>query len=89
MSLTLRGFRVLMGFSFQASRWRATFFLLSGVVMSATYPIMAYGSELLVDAAVSRDLAGALAAVLLAFTVGLGVINALHVAPPRRARLPC
>ncbi|CAA9238667.1 MAG: hypothetical protein AVDCRST_MAG93-1221, partial [uncultured Chloroflexia bacterium] len=79
MSHSLRGFRVLMGFSFQASRWRATFFLLSGVVMSTTYPVMAYGSKLLVDAAVSRDLAGALtAAVLLAFTVGLGLINALY-----------
>ncbi len=79
MKARLRGFRVLMAFSFRASPWRAALFLLSGAVMSLIYPIAAYGSKLLVDAAVGRDLSGALvAAALLALTMGLGLINGLY-----------
>ncbi len=79
MQARLRGFRVLMAFSFRASPWRAALFLLSGAVMSLIYPVAAYGSKLLVDAAVSRDLSGALvAAALLALTMGLGLINGLY-----------
>ena len=79
MQGTLRGFRALMGFSFRVAPWRAALFLLSGALMSMIYPILAYGSKLLVDAAVSRDLAGALAAAaLLSFTIGLGLLNGLY-----------
>ncbi len=79
MGKRLRGFRVLMAFSFSASPWRAELFLLSGAVMSLIYPIAAYGSKLLLDAAVGRDLTGALfAAGLLAATMGVGLINGLY-----------
>ncbi|MDQ5853479.1 MAG: hypothetical protein M3380_15690 [Chloroflexota bacterium] len=66
----LRGFKVLMAFSFKAAPWRAGLFLVSGAVMSLVYPVAAYGAKLLVDAAMGRDLTGALvAAVLLASTL--------------------
>ncbi|MDP9408961.1 MAG: ABC transporter ATP-binding protein/permease [Actinomycetota bacterium] len=79
MGAWLRGFRVLMAFSFRASPWRAALFLLSGAVMSLIYPVAAYGSKLLVDAAVAGELTGALvAAALLALTMGVGLINGLY-----------
>lgn len=79
MAAGLRGFRVLMAFSFSASRWRAALFLFSGAAMSLIYPVAAYGSKLLVDAAVAGDRSGALvAAALLALTMGVGLINALY-----------
>jgi ATP-binding cassette, subfamily B, bacterial len=79
MSASLRGFKVLMAFSFRASPWQASLFLLSGVVMSLVYPTTAYGSKLLVDAAVSRDGTGALVAVVvLSLVAGLGLVNAMY-----------
>ena len=67
-----------MAFSFGASPWRAALFLLSGAVMSLVPPVAAYGSKLLVDAAVGRDLTGALAAAaLVAIAIGVGLINGL------------
>ena len=75
----LRGFRVLMGFSWRASGWQAGLFLLSGALMSLISPVAAYGAKLLLDAAVGREPAGALvAALLLAATIGLGLINGLY-----------
>ncbi len=75
----LRGFRVLMAFSFGEAPWRATLFLMSGAVMSLISPAAAYGSKLLVDAAVAQNLQGALlAAALLALTLGIGLINGLY-----------
>ncbi len=79
MSGGLGGFRVLLSFSFKAARWRAALFLLSGAIMSLIYPVTAYGSKLLVDAAVSRDLStGLVAAGLLAAATGIGIINVLY-----------
>jgi ABC-type multidrug transport system fused ATPase/permease subunit len=47
--------------------------------MSLIYPFTAYGSKLLVDAAVGKDLTAALlAAGFLALTVGVGLINGLY-----------
>jgi len=68
-----------MAFSFGTAPWRATLFLLSGAVMSLITPAAAYGAKLLVDAALGQNLQGALtAAVLLALTLGLSLINGLY-----------
>ncbi|MDQ3930212.1 MAG: hypothetical protein M3328_13830, partial [Chloroflexota bacterium] len=79
MSERLRGFKLLMSFSFGASGWRSAAFLVSGAIMSLVYPVTAYASKLLVDAAVGKDLtAGLVAAGVLAFTIGIGLINGLY-----------
>lgn len=67
-----------MAFSFGAAPWRAALFLLSGAVMSLVPPAAAYGSKLLIDTAVDRNLSAALlSAVLLASTLAVGLINGL------------
>src|SRR3954451_19409667 len=75
----LRGFRVLMAFSFRAAPWQATLFLLAGAVMSLTMPATALASKLLVDAAFAGMPSRALVAVLvLAGVAGIGLINTLY-----------
>ena len=75
----LRGFRVLIGFAFGTAPREATLFLLCGVVMALYGPVAAWGAKLLVDAALARDVRGALvAAALLAITAGVSLLNALY-----------
>lgn len=79
MRTMLRGFRILMAFSFRASPVQATLFLLSGAVMSLSMPAAAYASKLLVDAAVSGGQRQAMLAVLLLGAIaGIGLINTLY-----------
>lgn len=74
-----RGFRILMGFSFGAALWQTTLFLLSGALMSLVPPAAAVGAKLLVDAALGGNLTrGLIAAVLLAVTGGVGLVNTLY-----------
>src|SRR5579883_1908049 len=78
-SRQLRGFRVLIGFAFGAAPREATLFLVCGVVMALSGPAVAWGSKLLVDAALARDPRGAVFAVaLLAVAAGVGLLNALY-----------
>jgi ATP-binding cassette subfamily B protein len=75
----LRAFRVLIGFGFGAAPRQATLFLLCGVVMALSGPAASFGAKLFVDAALARNLAGALAAAgLLAVVAGLSLLNALY-----------
>lgn len=76
---SLRGFQVLMAFSFRAAPREAALFLLAGAVMALASPVAALGAKLLVDAAVAHDLAAALrAAALLAATGGIGLLAGLY-----------
>lgn len=78
MRTRLRGFRVLMAFSFGAAPREAGLFLFSGVLMSLTGPAAALGSKLLVDAVLAGSFAkGLIAALLLATAGGVGLINTL------------
>lgn len=75
----MRGFKVLMTFSFRTAPWRAAIFLLSGALMSLIAPAAALGAKRLVDATVRQDATGAMVAVmLLAVTIGVGLINGLY-----------
>ncbi len=75
----LRAFKTLMAFSFGAAPWQAPLFLLTGAIMSLIAPTAAYGSKLLVDAALGRDLNAALAAAaLLGGVMAVGLINGLY-----------
>jgi ATP-binding cassette subfamily B protein len=79
MRLSLRGFRVLMAFSFRAAPREATLFLLAGGVMSLIMPMSALGAKLLVDGVLAGSFTQAmLAALLLAAAAGLGVLNTLY-----------
>src|SRR3712207_6452840 len=75
----LRGYRVLMSFSFGTAPREAALFLLSGAVMALVGPVTAFGAKLLVDAAVagSGQQAG-LAVGLLAAAAAIGVVNGLY-----------
>ncbi|HUZ03706.1 MAG TPA: ABC transporter ATP-binding protein [Thermomicrobiaceae bacterium] len=75
----LRGFRVLLTFSFGVAPWQAGLFLVSGAVMSLFGPATSYFAKLLVDAVVAGSLQrGLIAAGLLALTVGISLINVLY-----------
>jgi ABC-type multidrug transport system fused ATPase/permease subunit len=79
MRASLRGFRVLMAFSFRAAPREATLFLLAGAVMSLVMPVAALGSKLLVDGVLAGSFERAMvAALLLAAAAGLGVLNTLY-----------
>jgi ATP-binding cassette subfamily B protein len=79
MRANLRSFRVLMGMSFGAAPWRATLFLLSGVVMALLGPGYALSAKLMVDAVQSGSLDRAyVAAAILAGLCALGMINTLY-----------
>src|SRR5205823_4016423 len=74
----MRGFRVLMAFSFRAAPREATFFLLSGAVMSLVIPVASYGSKLLVDGALAGDSARVwVAAAVLTVAGAGGLLNGL------------
>lgn len=75
----LRGFRVLMAFSFRAAPRETIIFLLSGALMSLTAPLAALGAKLLVDAALRGNLGrGLVAGVVLSLTAGFGLIITLY-----------
>lgn len=79
MATRLRGFRVLLSFSFRVAPRQATLFLLCGALMALSVPATSYGAKLLVDAAVARNIHGGLrAAALLSLIVGIGLINVLY-----------
>jgi ATP-binding cassette subfamily B protein len=79
MRARLRGFRVLLSFSFRVAPGQAALFLLCGALMALSSPATSFGAKLLVDAAVARDLhGGLLAALLLSLIVGIGLINVLY-----------
>jgi ATP-binding cassette subfamily B protein len=72
----LRGYRVLMAFSFGAAPREATFFLFSGAIMSSGPPAMSFGAKLLVDAAVAHDVTRALViAGILSVVSVVGLLN--------------
>jgi ATP-binding cassette, subfamily B, bacterial len=75
----LRGFGVLLSFSFRAAPWQAALFLVCGALMSLTGPAAAFGSKLLVDAAVVGSLQrGLVAALVLSLTAGVGLMVGLY-----------
>lgn len=79
MRTWLRGFRVLLSFSFGTAPRQAALFLLCGVVMSLLGPAMAVGAKLLVDAALAGSpRQGLVAASVLALAGGIGLINVLY-----------
>lgn len=79
MRTWLRGFRVLLSFSFGTAPRQAALFLLCGVVMSLLGPAMAVGAKLLVDAALADSpRQGLVAASVLALASGIGLINVLY-----------
>lgn len=79
MGARLRGFRVLMSFSFGAAPWQATLFLVLGALMSLTAPAGAFGAKLLVDAAQMQSAArGFVAALVLALTAAVLLIVTLY-----------
>ena len=57
-----RAYLVTIAIGFRAAPWHATFQLVTGAVMALGGPAGAFGAKLLVDAAVARDLSGALVA---------------------------
>src|SRR4051794_18002990 len=75
----LRGFRVLVAFSFRAAPWQAALFFLAGAGMALTIPATRLASKMLVVAAFggfpSRPL---LAVLVLAGVAGIGLINTLY-----------
>ena len=76
MSEHVRGFRVLMAFGLRAAPWQTVIFLLSAVIMALEGLVVPVGLKLLADAAVALDLrAGLVAALIIAATVGLAVVN--------------
>ncbi|HKO24728.1 MAG TPA: ABC transporter ATP-binding protein [Chloroflexota bacterium] len=75
----LRGFGVLLSFSFGAAPWQAALFLVCGALMSLTGPAAAFGSKLLVDAAVAGSLQrGLVAALALSLTASVGLMVGLY-----------
>ena len=75
----LRGFRVLMAFSFRAAPREAALFLIAGAVMALLSPVASLGAKLLVDGALAGSFErGMTAAVLLSAVAGLGVLNTLY-----------
>jgi len=75
----LRGFRVLLSFSFGVAPRQAALFLACGAVMSLIGPAMSIGAKLLVDAALaSSPRLGLIAAAVLALAAGIGLINGLY-----------
>src|ERR687885_1789041 len=75
----LRGFRVLMSFSFGAAPWEAGLFLFSGALMSLVAPVTALGAKLLVDAVLQHRLNGGLvAAAVLSVAGALSLIVTLY-----------
>lgn len=71
-----RGFRVLMAFGLRAAPWQAVVFLVSAFIMSLEGLVVPVGLKLLADAAVALDLrAGLVAAIIIAATAGLAVVN--------------
>ncbi|HWE63197.1 MAG TPA: ABC transporter ATP-binding protein [Chloroflexota bacterium] len=79
MRKMLRGFRVLLSFSFRVAPRQAGLFLMCGAVMALTGPATSFGVKLLMDAVVAGNLHGALlAALALSLIVGIGLINGLY-----------
>ncbi|GAC1445227.1 MAG: ABC transporter ATP-binding protein [Chloroflexota bacterium] len=75
----VRGFGVLMSFSFKAAPREAALFLLSGALMSLAGPVAAFGAKLLIDAALAHNLnKGLVAALVLALAAGAGVMVTLY-----------
>ena len=76
MSEHVRGFRVLMAFGLRAAPWPTVIFLLSAVIMALEGLVVPVGLKLLADAAVALDLrAGLVAALIIAATTGIAVVN--------------
>lgn len=79
MSESLRGYRVLMQFSFGAAPLQTTLFLLFGVLMALIMPLSAYASKLIVDAATGHGLQeGLVAAGLLAIIATSSLVITLY-----------
>ena len=79
MRAQLRGFRVLMSFSFGAAPLQATLFLLSGALMSLTMVVPAWGAKLLIDAVQARSLHSAYVAAAVLAAMGVArLINTLY-----------
>ncbi len=79
MREALRAYRMTMAIGFRAAPWRATFQLVTGVLMALVPVVLAYGAKLLVDAAMGRDLGLALwAAGLLAGVVAVSLVNVFY-----------
>jgi ATP-binding cassette, subfamily B, bacterial len=68
-----------MSFSFRVAPRQATLFLLCAVIMSLASPVMAFGSKLLVDAAIAHDTDRSLAvAAALSLFAALSLVNVLN-----------
>lgn len=79
MSESMRGYRVLMQFSFGAAPLQTTLFLLFGVLMALIMPLSAYASKLIVDAATGHGLQeGLVAAGLLAIIATSSLVITLY-----------
>ena len=65
-----------MAFGLRAAPWQAVVFLVSAFIMSLEGLVVPVGLKLLADAAVALDLrAGLVAAIIIAATAGLAVVN--------------
>lgn len=72
----VRGFRVLMAFGLRAAPWQTVIFLLSAFVMALEGLVIPVGLKLLADAAVALNVRdGLVAALIIAATVGIAVVN--------------
>jgi ATP-binding cassette subfamily B protein len=74
-----RAYRLLLGFAFGAAPRESALFLVCGVVMALYEAVLSFGAKLLVDAALARDLSGAIgAAILMAAFMGVSLLNTLY-----------
>lgn len=72
-------YRVLMAIGFRAAPRQATLQLLSGMVFQLEGPAMAFGSKLLVDAAIAQELRlGLIASAALALTIGVSLVAVFY-----------
>ncbi len=79
MRENLRAYRVLIAFGFRSAPREAVLFLICGAAFSLIVPATALGSKLLVDAALAHRPSSALVAtVLLALTIGLGLLGIMY-----------
>lgn len=71
-----RAYRISLGFGFRASPGAAVGQLITGVLMAATWPALAYGGKLIIDAVVAADLwLGLITGLVIAIIVGLSLVN--------------
>jgi ATP-binding cassette subfamily B protein len=73
----MRAYVELIGIGFRAAPRHAAFQLLTGVVLAVSVPVVALGAKMIVDAAISRDLAGGLFATGLIGIAGAAVLTSV------------